>query len=70
MWEDEIRGFKELVRDQVKRRGTSERPPHKIICEHTALQDRIEDVRSFRKQHKKLQEVGGGVGGYQLLKPI
>ncbi len=56
-WDDEIRGFKELVRDQVKRRGTSERPPHKITCEHALLQERIDDIRQFRKQHKKLQDV-------------
>jgi hypothetical protein len=40
---------------KVKRRG--ERPPHKIVCEHSKLQQRIEDVRNFRRQHKKLSDV-------------
>eukprot|EP00392_Amoebophrya_sp_AT5.2_P009227 g9255.t1 len=57
VWDEEVRAFKEMVRDQVKRRGTSERPPHKIVCEHQALQDRVDDVRLFRRQHKKMEDV-------------
>ncbi|CEM16453.1 unnamed protein product [Vitrella brassicaformis CCMP3155] len=57
LWEDEVRNFKDLVREQVKKRGTSERPPPKLNCEHTALQERIEDLRKFRRQHQKLKEV-------------
>eukprot|EP00916_Digyalum_oweni_P025987 GHVL01042788.1.p1 GENE.GHVL01042788.1~~GHVL01042788.1.p1 ORF type:complete len:2866 (+),score=438.01 GHVL01042788.1:781-8598(+) len=57
VWNDEIRQFKDLVREQVKKRGAQERPPPKIHCEHSALQDRIEDLRKFRKQHQKLKEV-------------
>jgi dynein heavy chain 1, cytosolic len=43
---------------EVKRRGaSSERPPAKLAVEHQTLQNRIEDVRAFRRQHKKLADV-------------
>jgi len=57
VWDDEVRQFKELVREQLKKRGNFERPPLKINCEHTHLQERIVDLQKFRKQHMKLQEV-------------
>lgn len=58
IWEDETRQFKELVREQHRRRAdTRDRPPLKIHCEHKHLQDRISDLQKFRRQHTKLKEV-------------
>ena len=45
------------MRAQVKKRGATERPPLKIFCEHASLQERVEQLRVFRKQHAKLKEV-------------
>lgn len=57
VWDDEVRQFKELVRDQIKKRGTNERPPVRITVEHAQIQERISDLQKFRRQHMKLQEV-------------
>ncbi|PFH31617.1 dynein heavy chain [Besnoitia besnoiti] len=56
-WEEEVRQFKEMVRDQSKKRGLSERPPSKLICEHLVLQERMGELRQFRRQHHRLKEV-------------
>jgi len=57
VWDDELRLFKELVRELWKKRGNSERAPLKINCEHSHLHERISDLQKFRRQHTKLQEV-------------
>ena len=57
VWDDEVRQFKELVREQLKKRGNTERPPLRINCEHVHLQERIRELQTFRRQHMKLQEV-------------
>ncbi|EPR57558.1 dynein heavy chain [Toxoplasma gondii GT1] len=56
-WEEEVRQFKEMVRDQAKKRGLSERPPAKLVCEHLVIQERIGELRQFRRQHHRLKEV-------------
>uniref|UniRef100_A0A0G4FLJ2 Dynein heavy chain, cytoplasmic n=1 Tax=Chromera velia CCMP2878 TaxID=1169474 RepID=A0A0G4FLJ2_9ALVE len=56
-WEEEVRQFKDLIREQVRKRGTNERPPPKVGSDHQALQERIEDLRKVRRQHQKLKEV-------------
>lgn len=57
VWDDEVRKFKELIREQTRKRGTMNVLPPKLVCEHTVLLDRIEDIRRVRQQHQKLQEV-------------
>ncbi|CAK0878753.1 unnamed protein product [Prorocentrum cordatum] len=57
VWDDEVRQFKDLVRELLRKRGTNERPPLKINLEHNHLQERIVDLQKFRRQHMKLQEV-------------
>lgn len=57
VWDDEQRLFKETVREQLRRRANNERPPIKLTLEHAHLQDRISELREFRRQHAKLQEV-------------
>ncbi|KAL8439825.1 hypothetical protein Efla_004351 [Eimeria flavescens] len=56
-WDEEVRHFKETVRELSKKRGLSERPPSKLVCEHVVLQERIIEVRQFRRQHHRLKEV-------------
>lgn len=56
-WDEEARQFKEMVRDQAKKRGLSERPPAKLVCEHLMVQERIVELRQFRRQHHRLKEV-------------
>lgn len=56
-WDEEVRHFKETVRELSKKRGLSERPPSKLVCEHVVLQERIVEVRQFRRQHQRLKEV-------------
>ncbi|CBZ49657.1 hypothetical protein NCLIV_001450 [Neospora caninum Liverpool] len=56
-WEEEVRQFKEMVRDQSKKRGLSERPPAKLVCEHLVIQERLGELRQFRRQHHRLKEV-------------
>ncbi|GBG31493.1 Dynein heavy chain, cytoplasmic [Hondaea fermentalgiana] len=55
-WDDNVRTFRELARDLAKRRG-AERLPPKLTFEHAHLQERIEDLRSFRAAHEKLHTV-------------
>ncbi|KAL8455832.1 hypothetical protein Emag_000406 [Eimeria magna] len=85
-WDEEVRHFKETVRELSKKRGLSERPPSKLVCEHVVLQERIIEVRQFRRQHHRLKEVlnrvlsdgsGGGVAAqkditaaYQILEAL
>lgn len=57
VWEEEARRFKELVRDQIKKRGMINVLPPKLNCEHTLLLERVEDIRRLRRQHQKLQDV-------------
>eukprot|EP00928_Gymnodinium_smaydae_P025254 TRINITY_DN20180_c0_g1_i4.p1 TRINITY_DN20180_c0_g1~~TRINITY_DN20180_c0_g1_i4.p1 ORF type:complete len:4280 (-),score=1133.62 TRINITY_DN20180_c0_g1_i4:296-13135(-) len=57
LWDDEARQFRDLVREQLKKRGNNERPPLKLTIEHAALQERIADLQKFRRQHFKLSEV-------------
>lgn len=56
-WDEEVRHFKETVRELSKKRGLNERPPSKLVCEHVVLQERIVEVRQFRRQHHRLKEV-------------
>lgn len=56
-WDEEVRHFKETVRELSKKRGLSERPPSKLNCEHVVLQERIVELRQFRRQHHRLKEV-------------
>ncbi|KAL8271990.1 hypothetical protein Esti_004114 [Eimeria stiedai] len=85
-WDEEVRHFKETIRELSKKRGLSERPPSKLVCEHVVLQERIIEVRQFRRQHHRLKEVlnrvlsdgsGGGVAAqkditaaYQILEAL
>lgn len=57
VWDEEVRRFKELVRDQIKKKGMMNILPSKLNCEHTVSLDRIEDIRRVRRQHEKLQDV-------------
>ncbi|CDJ57328.1 hypothetical protein EMWEY_00007760 [Eimeria maxima] len=56
-WDEEVRHFRETVRELSKKRGLNERPPSKLVCEHVVLQERIVEVRQFRRQHHRLKEV-------------
>ncbi|CAE7372889.1 Dync1h1 [Symbiodinium pilosum] len=56
VWKDEVGQFRQLVREQLKKRG-NERPTVKINCEHEQLQARIEELQKFRRHHMKLQEI-------------
>lgn len=56
-WDEEVRHFKEMARELAKKRGLSERPPSKLVCEHVILQERLLEVRQFRRQHHRLKEV-------------
>lgn len=57
VWDEEVRRFKELIRDQIKKKGMMNILPTKLSCEHTVLLDRVEDIRRVRRQHEKLQDV-------------
>ncbi|KNC52645.1 cytoplasmic dynein [Thecamonas trahens ATCC 50062] len=59
LWEDLVAGFKELLREVAKfrRNKAEESLPIRIRAEHTALRDRLEDLRRFRKQHDELRVV-------------
>lgn len=56
VWNDELGQFRQLAREQLKKRG-NERPVVKINCEHELLQARIEELQKFRRHHMKLQEI-------------
>eukprot|EP00931_Biecheleriopsis_adriatica_P034702 TRINITY_DN20021_c0_g5_i1.p1 TRINITY_DN20021_c0_g5~~TRINITY_DN20021_c0_g5_i1.p1 ORF type:complete len:4603 (-),score=1119.02 TRINITY_DN20021_c0_g5_i1:34-13842(-) len=56
VWNDEVGQFRQLVREQLKKRG-NERPITKINCEHEHLQARIDELQKFRRHHMKLQEI-------------
>eukprot|EP00917_Polyrhabdina_sp_WS-2016_P007442 GHVP01016658.1.p1 GENE.GHVP01016658.1~~GHVP01016658.1.p1 ORF type:complete len:4656 (-),score=837.71 GHVP01016658.1:4666-18633(-) len=59
LWDDESRKFKDICRELVKKRGnqTSMMLPPKLQCHHTAIQERLEDIRKVRTQHEKLKDV-------------
>ncbi|SBS80798.1 dynein heavy chain, putative [Plasmodium ovale] len=57
LWNDEMRGFKDMVRELIKKRSFNERAPAKMIFEHVHLQERLDDIRKFRKQHQKFKSV-------------
>eukprot|EP00397_Hematodinium_sp_SG-2012_P000022 GEMP01000022.1.p1 GENE.GEMP01000022.1~~GEMP01000022.1.p1 ORF type:complete len:4594 (-),score=1270.22 GEMP01000022.1:1053-14834(-) len=54
-WDSELPSFKDKVREMAKLRG--ERPAPRIHSEHHLIQERIDDLRKFRKQHMKLKDV-------------
>ena len=58
MWDEQSSHFRELARDIAKKRGEHRGAlPTRLSLDHRALQERIEDVRDFRKNHEKLREV-------------
>lgn len=57
VWNDEMRVFKDMVRELIKKRSFNERAPSKMLFEHSFLQERLDDIRKFRKQHQKLKSV-------------
>lgn len=57
IWDDEARRFKELIREQIKKKGLMSVLPTKLVSDHVMLLDRMEDIRRLRRQHEKLQEV-------------
>ncbi|ETB60571.1 dynein heavy chain-like protein [Plasmodium yoelii 17X] len=57
LWNEEIRVFKDMVRELIKKRSFNERAPAKMVFEHVILQERLDDIRKFRKQHQKFKTV-------------
>ncbi|KAI4840996.1 dynein heavy chain [Plasmodium brasilianum] len=57
LWNDEIRIFKDMVRELIKKRSFNERAPAKMSFEHINLQERLDEIRKFRKQHQKFKSV-------------
>lgn len=57
IWDEEARRFKELVREQIKKKGMMNILPTKLVCDHVMLLDRMEDIRRLRRQHEKLLDV-------------
>ncbi|KAF4654456.1 hypothetical protein FOZ61_008250 [Perkinsus olseni] len=54
-WADSARQFKQQLRDELKHRSgqSAERVPAKMRFAHEPLQDRISELRQFRKQHEQ-----------------
>ncbi|KAF4674074.1 hypothetical protein FOL47_009753 [Perkinsus chesapeaki] len=54
-WAESARQFKQQLRDELKHRSgqSSERVPAKMRFAHDPLQDRIGELRQFRKQHEQ-----------------
>ncbi|CAA9986414.1 dynein heavy chain, putative [Plasmodium knowlesi strain H] len=57
LWNDEMRVFKDMVRELIKKRSFNERAPAKMVFEHINLQERLDEIRKFRKQHQKFKMV-------------
>ncbi|CRG93244.1 dynein heavy chain, putative [Plasmodium gallinaceum] len=57
VWNEEMRIFKDMVRELIKKRSFNERAPAKMTFEHSYLQERLDEVRKFRKQHQKFKSV-------------
>ncbi|GAW79183.1 hypothetical protein PGO_021530 [Plasmodium gonderi] len=57
LWNDEMRVFKDMVRELIKKRSFNERAPAKMVFEHVNLQERLDEIRKFRKQHQKFKAV-------------
>ena len=57
-WDEQSSHFRELARDIAKKRGENRGTlPTRLSLEHRLLQQRIEDVNEFRKNHEKLRDV-------------
>ncbi|KAF4732244.1 hypothetical protein FOZ63_029748, partial [Perkinsus olseni] len=54
-WADSARQLKQQLRDELKHRSgqSAERVPAKMRFAHEPLQDRISELRQFRKQHEQ-----------------
>lgn len=55
-WEDQFEQFREILRDLAKKRG-QEKVPLRINVDNKFLQERITQVRKFRRQHDELKSV-------------
>ena len=55
-WEEQYDGFRESLRD-LTRRQNQPGLPLKVVVENKSLQDRIDRIRKFRKQHNELKSV-------------
>jgi dynein heavy chain 1 len=56
-WETQYKQFKDIVRLQAKRKGGVERVLPKKDFEHTALNNRIVELQTFKSSHERLKEV-------------
>lgn len=56
-WEENYKLFKEIVRNQARRKGNNERLLPKKSFEHSNLEQRINDLLTFRKNHEELRNV-------------
>lgn len=73
VWEDEFESFRDSIREMAKKRN-KEKIPLKINAENKQLQERIEEVRTFRQLHEQLHGVvsrvlPGGVAGPGDINP-
>jgi dynein heavy chain 1 len=58
VWEDEDEKFRNLLRDLLKKkRDDSVKSFRRVTPEHKPLQDRLEQIANFRKQHEQLRTV-------------
>jgi dynein heavy chain 1 len=55
-WDTQLKGLQEQLRELAKKRGSQsfKMQPH---LEHVALQDRLQELLEFRRQHEKLRSV-------------
>ncbi|CAC9696072.1 dynein heavy chain, putative [Plasmodium sp. DRC-Itaito] len=63
LWNEEMRIFKDMVRELIKKRSFNERAPAKMVFEHIYLQERLDEIKNFRKQHEKFKSVISRVFG-------
>lgn len=56
IWEDQFNKFREVIRELARKRRQDD-VPLRINVDNKQLQERIMNVRNFRKQHEELYEV-------------
>ncbi len=56
VWEDQFEQLREILRELAKKRG-QEKIPLRVNIENRLLQDRITQIRKFRRQHDELKNV-------------
>lgn len=57
-WEDEDEKFRNILRDMLKKkRDDTMKTFRRVNPEHRALQERLDQVATFRKQHEQLRTV-------------